>query len=638
MTARSYPIPFEGETLFSVVARVYLRSAFKSAHNALLGLGLRNCRHLASPLGGRFLSRMLHAFPGLGRVLTPENAVWQHTTSPLLLAFSKGCNDPEKRCAFTEAVGARGGWGGAPRTSMLLCPKGLRFCIECYEQDVRDSGVAYWHREHQVRMVTRCWRHGTRLKEILPKVRQGYELDVPTPEIYGDVVSDVLIPDPQNRELGIRIAVTVAKVLHASHWAQPEQIRQLFLGAADGSGLLHHGRPSRKRIWDLMEGAYGVSFLAAMGLPTRYTDGVVKRYILPFKVGNIRLDAVIIILMAVALGLECESLCEPASLCTKSDPEDERDSGNDAGGCLVNDVALERALASNGFNIGRTVTALKTSRGQLIRRIIQAGIICPIVQGRNAKFSESDIRRMMNMMRTGVPRERILEEFSCASSFLDVLPIYDPLLREDAKRVRYEKTKMENRDDVSRFIAETAGVTRAALWNDLPGPMSFLQRHDREWLRSVLDRLPKQMSKTQAPTAGRGRIDDCEFDRMTLEKLESIREQLTTIVPPCRVTATLAVRLAGLSLRVFSRLAEDRLPRTHAFLQEVAETEEQYVRRKLKYALSQLATSRHTVTATDLRLASGFPPAKLKQYQEYIRQVAEEAGMPLNSRSTIWTL
>jgi hypothetical protein len=635
MTVLSYPVPFEGETIFSVIARVHLRGVFKSAQSVLSRLGLHNCRHVASPLGGRFLPQIFHAFPGLDRVLNMEHLVWRHTTAPLLLAFSKGCNDPKRRCTFTNAVGARGGWAGAPRSSMLLCPKGLRFCVECCEQDVRDVGVAHWHREHQVRMVNRCWRHGTRLKEILPKIGQGYDLDVPALDTYGDEVSDVLIPDPCNKELGIRVAITVAKILDVKQWAQPERIRRLFMGAADDKGLLCHGRPSRKRIWDLIEGAYGVAFLGAMGLPTRYTGGFVKRYILPFKSGNSRLDAAIVILMAMALDIECESLCEEHSARYASDLDSKFASDNEAGDSVVKDAALEYALASNGFNLGRTVTALKVHRGQLIRRIIQAGITCPIVQGRNAKCSESDIRGMMDMMRAGVPREQILEMFSCASSFLDQLPIYDSSLRADAKNARYEATKMENRDCVSRYITETDGVTRAALWRGLPGPMSFLHRHDREWLCSMLGRLSRQRSRVRVPTAGRGRVNDGDFDRMTLERLESVKEQLTQINPPRRVTPTLAIRLAGLPLRVFAKLAEGRLPRTQAFLQEVAETEEQYVRRKLWYTLGQLAASRHTVSIKALRLASGFPPEKLRRYRELIHQMAEEMGMPINSRSTM---
>lgn len=638
MTAWSCPVPFKGETLFSVVARFYLRSGFKSPNSLLKRVGQIKRQLLVSPLGGSFLSRMFQSFPEFGPVLDLEAAVIHHTTAPLLLAFSEGCNDPKRRAEFVQAVGARGGWLGAPRSSHLIHTEGLRFCVECGEQDIRDMGVPYWHREHQVKIVTHCWRHGVRLNEIRRQVGKQQALDVPPFDVSDAAVGEVSVPAPAREELSLRIASAAAMVLDSPQWSEPQRIRQIFLESAGSLGLLHHGHPSRERVWRCMDEAYGEGFLSAMGLPTRYSPGVVKRYVAPFRASRPRLDPGIVILMAAALGIESEKLCQSSALqCRTPVRHQESRSGNDAGGSK-SDKALEEALIANDYIIGRTAAALGIHRGQLVRRILLAGITCKIALSANARFSEVEIRKMIELLREGVPRTDVEQKFSCSSVFLDEIAIYDASLREDAKKARREQKRAENREAVMTFIRETDGVSRAMLRKELPGPMSFLERADKPWLRSTLNALPKQLVRVQVPSAGRGRVDDDEFDGKILEKLEAARERLFELIPPRRVTASLAFRLAEVRPNVFDRVSSGRMPRTDAFLKMIKESEEDYTRRKLRYAFQQLAATRATVTATSLRLASGFTPEKLKRHIDFIRQLTNETGMPFSLRAASWVV
>ena len=636
MTAWSCPVPLKGETLFSVIARLYLRSGFKSQQSLLKRLGQTQRRLLVSPIGGSFLSRMFQSFPELRPVLDLEAAVIHHTTAPLLLAFSEGCDDPKKRKKFIQAVGARGGWLGAPRSSHLIYAAGLRFCIQCGEQDIQDVGVPYWHREHQVRIVTHCWRHGTRLKEIRGQVGKQQELDLPPIDASDAAVNEISVPSPASEEFSLRIALAVAMILDSPQWSEPLRIRQIFLESAGSRGLLYQRHPSRERIWTYMEDVYGEEFLTAMGLPTRYSHGVVKRYTAPFRAGKARFDPGIVILMAVALGIEPEMLCQSSVLQHKALMRHEEGRGDNGFESPRGDKELEGALIANDYIVDRTARALGIHRGQLVRRIVLAGITCKITLSPNAKFSEMEIREMIELLRKGVPRKDVELKFSCSSSFLDEIAIYDASLRDDAKKARHEQKKIENREAVIQFLRESNGVCRAMLREELPGPVSFLERADMRWLRSTLNALPKQVGRVQVPCAGRGRVDDDEFDGNILEKLEVARSSFLEVTPPRRLTATLALRLAEVPLSVLERISCGRMPKVDAFLKKVVESEEDYARRKLQYAFQQLATTRGTVTATSLRLASGFPPEKLKRHLDVIRELANETGMPFSSRVATW--
>ena len=397
-------------------------------------------------------------------------------------------------------------------------------------------------------------------------------------------------------------------------------------------GLLHRGLLSRARIWKHMEDVYGPEFLGAVGLPTSYSPGMVRRYAAPFKRGGARLDAGVVILIAVALRLDPEELCQPVS-----EDEPRAPGGVDGEASvspqLVKDDELKRALEEAGYVLNRAATALGINRSRLICRIIDAGIQCPIVQGCNAKYSEAEIREMMEMLRKGLPRAQIQQLFACASSFLDQIPIYDPTLRANAKVSRHHQSKVDHREAIEGYLKRHPGSARSQLRNALPGPISFLDRHDKTWLRAVLDGLPKQPSRTQHPDAGRGRMDDDEFDRAVVGRLSAARDEMLEVVPPRRITVSLAFRVAAVPKGAYRRLFSGRLPRTEALLKEITEAENSYAERKLRYAVQQLAESRSTITATSLRLASGFRPAKLAQHREAIQRMAEEAGMTLQSRS-----
>ena len=54
----------------------------------------------------------------------------------------------------------------------------LKYCPECVRQDIKQHGVAYWHRSHCVWFVTACWQHGCVLNNVQNKSR----FELPTQE------------------------------------------------------------------------------------------------------------------------------------------------------------------------------------------------------------------------------------------------------------------------------------------------------------------------------------------------------------------------------------------------------------------------------------------------------------------------
>lgn len=629
----SCPVPLEGETLFSLVARLYLRAGFKSPHGMFRRAGLRNGSSVASPLGGPYLPMLFKALPELSEVLSLEDAVWRHTTSPIYLALSNGGSGSKSRSKFIETV-LEAGWKGIPRSSFHIVPSGMRFCIDCCEQDMQQFGIPYWHREHQFKFVSCCWKHGSRLKEVRKQVGKGYGLDLPSVGWSEDPSVELRLPKALRNGIDLEVSSAFVTILNSPRWSSPGEIRNTLLRASGAQGLLCRGRPSRRKIWDMVVGAYGVEFLGSLGLPVEYGSGVVKRYMTPFKEGAPRLDPAMTILVACALGVDAKELCGDgadnslASCCGDDSSVSEDDAQPDE--------ELIRVLESCGYVLGRAADVLGVNRHRLVQRILRAGMKCPIVSGNASKFSEAEILQMIELVRSGVPREQVIDKFSCTDSMLDQLPIYDPRLREDAKKARHERVKTENREIVTSYIERGGDVTRTALWQKLPGPMSFLLKCDKSWLGEVLDGLPKQTTGAPGAKTGRARTDDDEFDESVLKKLEAIKSDVGAFVPPRRITAALSFRVADVPPSVFIKLKAGRMPRTKAFLDQIVESDHEYVRRKLRYGLAQLSTTRETLTAISLRLASGLPEHQLKRYRGLVHELALEMGIPFSSRTARW--
>lgn len=622
----SLPIPLPGETVYGFMARVCLRSGARSWATLLRRMGIRNRAALDSPLGVG-IGPLFHACPDLTKALTPDAMVWNHTICPLYIAFSRNHRTALQRAAFSHTVVERGGWAASPRHPSALRPEGLRVCSDCQCDDVRKFGVAYWHREHQIGPVAYCWRHGTLLKEYRRSVGVGLELELPGYGRYAHAPLDIAAPIILTPELGRRVAVAFASLLDRRDGVDPDGLQSALFQAAHKTGLLSRSKPSWLKTWQLMLGTFGSNYLQYIHCPTTYSTHRASRYVRALQVGK-AVDPVVTVLLAVAFDVSWEQAGSPRSVLPIETSQTDTQP--------VHDVELSEALSSAGYVLHRAKLALGVTRNQLRQRIVRAGLTCPIVFGRNAKFDEATVRSMIEQLKQGVPRSVVQQKYFCSSDFMDQLAIYDPQLRTVMKSNRREQARTANKEAVTRFIADHRELNRQLLWAMLPGPMSHLVRHDLTWLRTQLARLTPCERSAPGRAAGRGRLEDSELDRETEVKLRRGLACIETLVPPRRRTVTLALRLSGLPLSLFAKLRAGRLPRCEALLVGIEESAEDFIERKLDYAFAQLARQRHTVTALAVRRASGLPEPKLRAHRGLVRRVADRYGMPLSSRAAGW--
>ena len=155
-----FPTPYPDEVLYSVVARYHRSSGnpiFRQTMDELFGVK-KTALSVAFPQRLNVLADRVPPLPF-------ERLLLEHTMYPYYTAFTSPKNEEAVRTWAKEGkAGSIDGFLGQYGTA---CggPTHLRFCPECYAEEIRQYGEGYWHREHQTPGVLYCRRHHQPLAE-----------------------------------------------------------------------------------------------------------------------------------------------------------------------------------------------------------------------------------------------------------------------------------------------------------------------------------------------------------------------------------------------------------------------------------------------------------------------------------------
>ncbi|WP_324779776.1 TnsD family Tn7-like transposition protein [Thiobacillus sedimenti] len=145
-----------GETLYSLCSRYHTLSGNHLASttcNQLFGHPRQGCAH-------DFPSRIrTFAERTRGQLGTAENIIRGRTLLPFYLPFQEA---ETARAAVATLAGSSIGslkYQLGLTASRFRANHPLKICLDCYEEDIRRYGVAYWHLEHQWPGVALCTKH-----------------------------------------------------------------------------------------------------------------------------------------------------------------------------------------------------------------------------------------------------------------------------------------------------------------------------------------------------------------------------------------------------------------------------------------------------------------------------------------------
>ncbi|SCN23615.1 hypothetical protein N3C_1386 [Clostridium sp. N3C] len=166
-----FPVPYEDEVLYSVLARYHVRSgniSYKATMRDLFGAtSVTAVMDLPSNI-----QNLVNNMP-LNSRYTEEYLIKNHTLFPFYSAFLP----PERAEKVLESMKGENGGSVYSRTGIMASSVTLnqyfKFCPVCAKEDKLQYGELYWHRVHQIPGVLVCPKHYVPLYNSQVSVR-GY--------------------------------------------------------------------------------------------------------------------------------------------------------------------------------------------------------------------------------------------------------------------------------------------------------------------------------------------------------------------------------------------------------------------------------------------------------------------------------
>jgi len=161
----------------------------------------------------------------------------------------------------------------------------------------------------------------------------------------------------------------------------------------------------------------------------------------------------------------------------------------------------------------------------------------------------------------------------------------------------------------------------------LGGTYAFMLHRDKAWFEKT---LPHRRPSVKASRACR--IDRTQLDQVLSQKIRDLVCQLkSTAARPVRITKCGVLRRSGWLTKYSDASAE--FPRTEAVLRECAETRADYLSRKIRWAVAEMARVGKTISMNTLRRKAAVPGYLLRDYRAEVLQTAHRLGANVDRRS-----
>lgn len=162
-----FPLPYEGELIYSTIARHGVHSGITSPKELLQDV-FGDTKIIATTDLHGHLSQVSGLYP-IECGVTPQSLLYKHTLFPLYAWFIGENRRRElvKQLLSDAKSAVHLSTGFA--ASRVRQPAFLRYCPMCIEEQLAQYGECYWHSEWQVTGVDCCPKHGELQTTVVPR-------------------------------------------------------------------------------------------------------------------------------------------------------------------------------------------------------------------------------------------------------------------------------------------------------------------------------------------------------------------------------------------------------------------------------------------------------------------------------------
>lgn len=600
-----FPEPFPDELCYSLCARYRRRANYSGRVSTVRDLFGSGSFRVAVDLPSR-LDHLVASLPP-GHDYTADRFIDEHTLLPFCAAFLSPERVARVRTEMRQSAPRAVACTCAGVTWFAMRLEFLRHCPECIEDDRERFGEAYWHRVHQASGVKLCPSHGVTLEPS--GVHAIYRADR---EEFATL--EELLPSaprtPDRHDLSERSHEFHLAISRDVRWlldqqglcAPPAALRRRYLNLLYGRGLATSADLVR---WRALRGEigshYGGDFLAS--LKCRF-ESHARPFEHLFKGGGQRSNHPVHHLLLIHF-LGCSArdfFMLPA--------EKRQPFGSPPWPCLNPASEHYRELRIQKCTVMDVKTNIKDPQRRPPRRPVGEFVCdCGFVYRRiGPDASEEDRYRTGWITGFGSAWESKLRALRCdgvAHTNEEIarrLGICTRTLKEQEQRLglrprkegdgsdvfaspalhHREKSQLDRQEKKRTYreqwlsaVQEDPQIDLLTLKSKLPAAHNWLHKNDEKWMREHTPRRQKEKKAAAIDWEAR----DAELSAAVRRSAERLM-----IAPgrPVRVSAEAIARDTGQHYKVLSH--DYRLPLTNRALIEVAESEEAWAIRRIRWA------------------------------------------------------
>ncbi|WP_316347334.1 TnsD family Tn7-like transposition protein [Desulfuromonas acetoxidans] len=632
-----FPIPCEGETVYSVLGRYLIRSAEVNTQVLeTLNGGLRAVPFFAAVPG--FLHRIAAAMPKGHPWKDPQEIVQRHTTLSYFTYFD---NQKEQSCLRNELTTANS-------TSSMIKKLGLssykcgakpaspRYCPSCAKEEILLLGFPYFHREHQLPGVFICWKHKTPLavgcRHCGPYSLRDFPIMPGKCSCEGNSPLMIKFDTDVGTESFAWLAEQSDAMLNSSSECNGkirETLRRLAIEKGlSRSSLLDYAQLARE-----IDSRFGTPVLRKLGVPSfkgEQPAAWVRRLLYAQLDGKRRSPSLLFLLVIGALFDSLDEFEKRAEAETSTHPCEDWQSKDSE------DLQKEErpVWADYFFNLqkkGLGLSGISSKLGiplyVLIKEIRQQGWRIPLSKQLTKKLGSKKISAVKKDLRQGVVKKEIMSQHRCSEWALTLIELDEPEVSHAHKNAAQKNRREKNRQRLRRLLECRPLASRSDILEEASGLYDYMLKHDRTWF---FEQIPKKEKRTKSL---RGKRKDwSEFDaEKSREVSDAIDILFNAVEKPVYVTPCAVLKMAGM-LNQYSN-APERFPNITKVVEEKCEYRSDFIRRRLAWAVNQMTVNQIPLSVNQLRRVAALPAQTVREFNDFITSYGCEIGAEFHERS-----
>lgn len=636
MRLPGFPVAEPGETVASVVARHVERTAGPRSRSLEI-LGLRRAAaHSIVPLK---LANLADSMPqGHPWAANPREIVVGHTLVPLYLHFANS----KRRESILASIQAGSSLNPAASLGLTITASRnlttrYKFCPECVANDAKTLGYSVIYREHQPAFVRVCAVHLTPLlfdctqcatsRKALSTWRMAGRCRCEDPQ---NQPAHTQRDDPAREAGAIWLAKQVRRILSGQCFHPELSPTKWLRGALIAAGYGTRSGLNSDAIVSALVARHGrlllreldISESALLTTGSRWPSRLLNPTVIA---GDKTPDFLLSLLLTGLIEDDTCGFTEPSSETTPkatqapsgySRPKELRRE-------ILSKITIEDALKASNGKLAAAAQRLKVSPSRLAIDIQRQGMQFPLSSLAKKRLGVSLIDSVRTALRTGIPKIQIEHSLGISEWSIQLIELDCPALRDEHRESTIKHQREEHRSAVQQYQQLHPSAGRSDVMTECSAAFDWLRNFDAEWLEANLP-TPKYTGKN----GRRPRKDWPQIDRTCVETIRTVvRRELEKEERPTRITTSSLLRAVG-ALNSRAGL----LPLALDEAKHNAESEDAYLRRRIKWALYAYSALHTPISMNQLRRVAALAPQHLFRHKEYIAELARELGLTIDAR------